>query len=162
LAAVSHDLRTPLTSIKASVSSLRSTDLQLDETDRAELLESIEEATDRLDGLVGNLLDMSRLQTDTVQPKMREVGLEEVVPATLRRVWADRGLLEGAVANVVQDAVRYNPPGGPPVRVAASAHGDTVELRVVDHGPGVADPHKERIFEAFQRLGDAPRGTGIG
>ncbi|MFW5420147.1 sensor histidine kinase KdpD [Nocardiopsis sp. CNT-189] len=178
LAAVSHDLRTPLTSIKASVSSLRATELKLDETDRAELLENIEEATDRLDGLVGNLLDMSRLQTDTVQPKMREVGLEEVVPATLigippdtvavdvpdslPRVWADRGLLERAVANVVQNAVRYNRAGGPPVRIAASAHGDSVELRVVDHGPGVADPHKERIFEAFQRLGDAPRGTGIG
>ncbi|GAA2010181.1 sensor histidine kinase KdpD [Nocardiopsis rhodophaea] len=178
LAAVSHDLRTPLTSIKASVSSLRSTDIELDEEDRSELLETIEDSTDRLNGLVGNLLDMSRLQTDTVRPKIRAVGLEEVVPAALiglpsnsvrvdvpdhlPRVRVDSGLLERAVANVVQNAVRYNPAGKDPVRVAASALGDKVELRVADHGPGVPDDSKDRIFEAFQRLGDAPRGTGVG
>nr|WP_246421897.1 sensor histidine kinase KdpD [Nocardiopsis mwathae] len=178
LAAVSHDLRTPLTSIKASVSSLRSDEFELDEADRAELLENIEESTDRLNGLVGNLLDMSRLQTDNVRPKMRTVGLEEVVPAALLglpaesvcvdvpdhlpRVRVDSGLLERAVANVVQNAVRYNPDGAAPVRVSASSLRGTVELRVTDHGPGVPDEAKERIFEAFQRLGDAPRGTGIG
>jgi two-component system sensor histidine kinase KdpD len=178
LAAVSHDLRTPLTSIKASVSSLRSVDIELDDVDRAELLENIEESTDRLNGLVGNLLDMSRLQTDTVRPQVRAVGLEEVVPVTLigvpphtvcvdvpddlPRVRADAGLLERAVANVVQNAVRHNPEGARPVRVSASALGGEVELRVADHGAGVPDESKERIFEAFQRLGDAPRGTGIG
>ncbi|GAB3441279.1 sensor histidine kinase KdpD [Streptomonospora sediminis] len=178
LAAVSHDLRTPLTSIKASVSSLRSVDIELAEEDRGELLENIEESTDRLNSLVDNLLDMSRLQTDTVQPKIRAVGLEEVVPATLigipphtvcvdvpdnlPRVRADTGLLERAVANVVQNAARHNPAGRPPIRLSASALGDTVELRVADHGTGVPDEHKDRIFEAFQRLGDAPRGTGIG
>ncbi|MFC7327637.1 ATP-binding protein [Marinactinospora rubrisoli] len=177
LAAVSHDLRTPLTSIKASVGSLRATDIELSETDRKELLENIEDATDRLNGLVDNLLDMSRLQTDAVRPILRPVGLEEVVPATLigipgrvavdvpeglPRVHIDRGLLERAVANVVENAVRHNPPDAPPVRVAASSLGETVELRVADHGPGVPDESKERIFEAFQRLGDAPRGTGIG
>ncbi|WP_152513425.1 ATP-binding protein [Nocardiopsis baichengensis] len=178
LAAVSHDLRTPLTSIKASVSSLRSPEIHLDEADRGELLENIEESTDRLNGLVGNLLDMSRLQTESVTPKIREVGLEEVVPAALigvppaevevdvpdalPRVRVDAGLLERAVANVLQNAVRHSPAGGPPVRVAASAHEGAVELRIVDHGPGVDDEYKERIFEAFQRLGDAPRGTGIG
>ncbi|MFC4564556.1 ATP-binding protein [Nocardiopsis mangrovi] len=178
LAAVSHDLRTPLTSIKASVSSLRSADFDLDEADRAELLENIEDSTDRLNGLVGNLLDMSRLQTDTVRPNLRDVGLEEVVPATLigipphsvsvevpddlPRVRADAGLLERAVANVVQNAARHNPEGARPFLISASALGDVVELRVADHGPGVPDESKERIFEAFQRLGDAPRGTGIG
>ncbi|RCV55858.1 ATP-binding protein [Marinitenerispora sediminis] len=177
LAAVSHDLRTPLTSIKASVGSLRATDIELSETDRRELLENIEESTDRLNVLVDNLLDMSRLQTDTVRPNLRAIGLEEVVPATLigipgdvavdvpeglPRVHADRGLLERAVANVVENAVRHHPADGGPVRVAASALGGTVELRVTDHGPGVPDESKERIFEAFQRLGDAPRGTGIG
>ncbi|WP_046471317.1 DUF4118 domain-containing protein [Allosalinactinospora lopnorensis] len=178
LAAVSHDLRTPLTSIKASVSSLRATDIELDEPDRQELLENIEESTDRLNDLVGNLLDMSRLQTDTVRPIIRSVGLEEVVPATLigvqadnitvdvpdhlPRVRVDTGLLERAVANVVQNATRHNPNTNGPVRVAASALGTTVELRVADHGPGVPDDSKERMFEAFQRVGDAPRGTGIG
>lgn len=178
LAAVSHDLRTPLTSIKASVSSLRAVDIALDESDQAELLENIEESTDRLNGLVGNLLDMSRLQTDTVRPNLRPVGLEEVVPAALiglsehtvtvdvadhlPRVRADAGLLERAVANVVQNATRHNPAGTRPVRIAASSLGATVELRVVDHGPGVPEESRERIFEAFRRSDDAPRGTGIG
>ncbi|GLU50377.1 sensor histidine kinase [Nocardiopsis ansamitocini] len=178
LAAVSHDLRTPLTSVKASVSSLRATDIALDEADRTELLETIEESTDRLNGLIDNLLDMSRLQTDSVCPQFKEVGLEEVVPRALigvpqelvsvdvpeqlARVRCDSGLLERAVANVVENAVRHNPAGAAPVRVSASVLGAIVELRVGDHGPGVPDESKERIFEAFQRLGDTPRGTGIG
>lgn len=178
LAAVSHDLRTPLTSIKASVSSLRATDIELDEPDRRELMENIEDSTDRLTDLVGNLLDMSRLQTDTVRPNIRSVGLEEVVPATLismpennvtvdvpdnlPRVRIDTGLLERAVANVVQNASRHNRDAIGPVRVAASTLGETVELRVADHGPGASDESKDRMFEAFQRLGDTPRGTGIG
>ncbi|PSK85992.1 two-component system sensor histidine kinase KdpD [Murinocardiopsis flavida] len=178
LAAVSHDLRTPLTSIKAAMGSLRATDITLTGADRDELLETVEDSTDRLNVLVGNLLDMSRLQTDTVRPNIRPLGLEEVVPAALLgtargstsvevpdalpRVPVDRGLLERAVANVVENAVRHNPAGAEPVRVAASAIGGTVELRVADHGPGVPDDAKERIFAAFQRLGDAPRGTGVG
>lgn len=178
LAAVSHDLRTPLTSIKASVSSLRATDIELGEADRADLLENIEDSADRLNGLIGNLLDMSRLQTETVRPKIRAVGLEEVVPAALiglqesgvavdvpdglPRVLIDSGLLERAVANVVANAVHHNPDPEVPVLVAASAHGETVELRVADRGPGVPDEAKQRIFEAFQRLGDTPQGTGIG
>lgn len=88
--------------------------------------------------------------------------MEVDVPDNLPRLRADAGLLERAVANVVQNAARHNPPGRPPIRVSASALGDTVELRVADHGPGVPDEHKDRIFEAFQRLGDAPQGTGIG
>ncbi|MDE3721528.1 ATP-binding protein [Nocardiopsis sp. N85] len=178
LAAVSHDLRTPLTSIKASLSSLRATDLALTEEDREELLETVEESTDRLNRLIDNLLDMSRVHTDSVRPKLCPVGLEEVVPITLLglpgdavtvdvpdglpRVLADAGLLERAVANVVANAVRYNPDPRVPVLVAASAHGDNVQLRVVDRGPGVSDEGKQRMFEAFQRLGDAPQGTGVG
>ncbi|MBR8743611.1 ATP-binding protein [Nocardiopsis sp. MG754419] len=178
LAAVSHDLRTPLTSIKASVSSLRATDIELSAEDRAELLETVEESTDRLDRLIGNLLDMSRVQTDSVVPRIRAVDLHEVLPATLLgvpgdavlvdvpddlpRVRVDAGLLDRAVANVVTNAVRYNPLPGTPVLVSASAHGDSVQLRVVDRGPGVSDEAKQRMFEAFQRLGDAPQGTGVG
>ncbi len=178
LAAVSHDLRTPLTSIKASVSSLRATDIQLSDEDRAELLETVEESADRLNLLIGNLLDMSRVQTDSVRPQLRSVGLEEVLPATLLgvptdavvvdvpgglpRVRVDSGLLDRAVANVVTNAVRHNPDPRTPVLVAASAHGDSVQLRVVDRGPGVSDEAKQRMFEAFQRLGDAPQGTGVG
>lgn len=177
LAAVSHDLRTPLAGIKAAVSSLRSDDVSWSEEDQAELLEGIENGADRLDHLVGNLLDMSRLQTGTVTPLIREIDLDEVVPMalggvpdgsadldipeTLPMVTVDKGLLERAVANIVENAVKYSP-GAEPVLVSASTLGDRVELRVVDRGPGVPDAAKDRIFEPFQRYGDAPRGAGVG
>ncbi|WP_406401416.1 ATP-binding protein [Streptomyces uncialis] len=177
LAAVSHDLRTPLAAIKAAVSSLRSDDVAWSDDDEAELLAAIEEGADRLDNLVGNLLDMSRLQTGTVQPLIREIDLDEVVPMalggvpedsvgldipeSLPMVRVDPGLLERAVANIVENAVKYSPEGQR-VLVAASTLGDRVELRVVDRGPGVPDDAKDRIFEPFQRYGDAPRGAGVG
>ncbi|MBX9359690.1 sensor histidine kinase KdpD [Streptomyces sp. WAC04114] len=179
LAAVSHDLRTPLAGIKASVSSLRSDDVEWSEEDQAELLAAIEEGADRLDHLVGNLLDMSRLQTGTLTPLIREIDLDEVVPLalggipdpdetidldipeTLPMVATDKGLLERVVANVVENAAKYSPEDEP-VLVAASAIADRVELRVVDRGPGVPDEAKDRIFAPFQRYGDAPRGNGVG
>ncbi|ANS68501.1 osmosensitive K+ channel histidine kinase [Streptomyces lincolnensis] len=177
LAAVSHDLRTPLAGIKAAVTSLRSDDVAWSEEDRAELLEGIEDGADRLDHLVGNLLDMSRLQTGTVTPLIREIDLDEVVPMalggvpedsveldipeTLSMVAVDPGLLERSVANLVENAVKYSP-DGTAVLVSASAIADRVEVRVVDRGPGVPDEAKERIFEPFQRYGDAPRGAGVG
>ncbi|MDQ1007837.1 two-component system sensor histidine kinase KdpD [Streptomyces sp. V4I23] len=177
LAAVSHDLRTPLAGIKAAVSSLRSDDVAWSEDDEAELLAGIEDGADRLDHLVGNLLDMSRLQTGTVTPLIRETSLDEVIPLALAgvppesvvldipeslpMVAVDRGLLERAVANIVENAVKYSP-AGTPVTVAASALGERVELRVADRGSGVPDEEKERIFEPFQRYGDAPRGAGVG
>ncbi|MGW0710465.1 DUF4118 domain-containing protein [Streptomyces sp. NPDC002643] len=177
LAAVSHDLRTPLAGIKAAVSSLRSDDVAWSREDEAELLEGIESGADRLDHLVGNLLDMSRLQTGTVTTLIREIDLDEVVPMalggvpegsveleipeSLPMVAVDPGLLERSVANVVENAVKYSPPGTS-VLVAASALGGRVELRVVDRGPGVPDEAKDRIFAPFQRYGDAPRGAGVG
>uniref|UniRef100_A0AAU1ZXA3 histidine kinase n=1 Tax=Streptomyces sp. NBC_00093 TaxID=2975649 RepID=A0AAU1ZXA3_9ACTN len=177
LAAVSHDLRTPLAGIKAAVTSLRSDDVEWSEEDRAELLAGIEDGADRLDHLVGNLLDMSRLQTGTVTPLIREIDLDEVVPMalggvpedsveldipeTLPMVAVDPGLLERSVANLVENAVKYSP-DGETVLVAASAIADRVEVRVVDRGPGVPDDAKDRIFEPFQRYGDAPRGAGVG
>ncbi|MFF3095398.1 sensor histidine kinase KdpD [Streptomyces cyaneofuscatus] len=177
LAAVSHDLRTPLAGIKASVTSLRSHDVDWSETDREALLEGIEDGADRLSALIGNLLDMSRLNTGTVVPMIRETDLDEVVPMalggvpdgsveldipeTLPMVAVDRGLLERVVANIVENAVKYSPEGRP-VLVSASSLRDRVELRVVDRGPGVPDAAKEHIFEPFQRLGDAPRGAGVG
>ncbi|ARH93594.1 MULTISPECIES: sensor histidine kinase [Streptomyces] len=177
LAAVSHDLRTPLASIKASVTSLRSDDVAWSPEDEAELLAGIEAGADRLDHLVGNLLDMSRLQTGTVTPLIREIDLDEVVPMALGgvpedsvtldipeelpMVAVDPGLLERSVANLVENAVKYSP-DGEGVLVAASALGDRVELRIADRGPGVPDSAKDRIFEPFQRYGDAPRGAGVG
>ncbi|MFH0522167.1 DUF4118 domain-containing protein [Streptomyces sp. M41] len=177
LAAVSHDLRTPLAGIKASVTSLRSDDVQWSEEDQAELLAAIEEGADRLDLLVGNLLDMSRLQTGTVTPIIRETDVDEVIPMalggvpegsvdldipeTLPMVAVDRGLMERSVANIVENAVKYSPTNTP-VLVSASAIANRVEVRVVDRGPGVPDEAKDRIFEPFQRYGDAPRGAGVG
>ncbi|RAG87613.1 histidine kinase [Streptacidiphilus pinicola] len=185
LAAVSHDLRTPLAGIKASVSSLRSADIAWEPEDEAELLAGIEAGADRLDHLIGNLLDMSRLQTGTVVPIVREIDLDEVVPLallgvapeavrteipeTLPMISADPGLLERALGNVIENAVKYNAGnrvglGGEPCRVAVSASElkGRVEVRVADHGPGIPDEAKEKVFEPFQRYGDAPRGAGVG
>jgi two-component system sensor histidine kinase KdpD len=176
LAAVSHDLRTPLASIKASVTSLRTDDVQWDPSDEAELLATIEESADRLDRLVANLLDMSRLQTGVVNPLSRPVSIDEVlqpslanvpgdqvkieVPDNLPPVLADPGLLERSLANVVENAVRHG--GAEPVRIFARSVGGSVELRVIDRGPGVPDASKSQMFEPFQRLGDRPRGDGVG
>ncbi|MFE9423318.1 ATP-binding protein [Kitasatospora sp. NPDC006697] len=182
LAAVSHDLRTPLAGIKAAVSSLRAEDVQWSPADEAELLAGIEAGADRLDHLINNLLDMSRLQTGTVTPLIQEVDLDEVVPfalggvplesvrlevpESLPMVSADAGLLERALANLIENAVKYSPPGQRVLVRAdaldASPAGERVELRVVDRGPGVPEEAKEKIFAPFQRYGDAPRGAGVG
>lgn len=175
LAGVSHDLRTPLASIKASVTCLRSADVELDAADTAELLATIDESADQLTALVANLLDMSRLQIGVLNPLRRAIGLDEVVGRALSGlasrstvtidvgehlppVLADPGLLERVVANLVDNAMRH---GRAPVRIRASAHTDTVELRIVDHGPGVSEEDRARIFAPFQRFGDR-RGNGIG
>ena len=180
LAAVSHDLRTPLAGIKAAVSSLRQEDVEWSSADEAALLATVEESADRLTALVANLLDMSRLQTGSVQPQLRPVALEEIVPPgllgvdpaaelvvqvpeSLPLVVGDAGLLERVVANLVENAVRH---GGvrTPVLVSASVSvlGDHVEVRIVDRGPGVPDAVKEQMFAPFQRLGDNPSGSGVG
>ncbi|MEV7356643.1 sensor histidine kinase KdpD [Kitasatospora sp. NPDC091276] len=182
LAAVSHDLRTPLAGIKASVTSLRAADVEWAPEDEAELLAGIEAGADRLDHLINNLLDMSRLQTGTVTPLIQETDLDEVVPfalggvppesvrldvpETLPMIRADGGLLERSLANLVENAVKYSPDG---VKVLVKADAlrqpggsGRVELRIVDRGPGVPEDAKERIFAPFQRYGDAPRGAGVG
>jgi two-component system, OmpR family, sensor histidine kinase KdpD len=178
LAAVSHDLRTPLASVKASVSSLRQTDVEWSPGDQAELLETIEEGTDRLTALIGNLLDMSRIQTGALQPFVRPTGLEEVAPAVVRGldggerlrllipddlplVAADPGLLERALANLVSNALRYSPADRPPSLVARAA-GEFVRIEVVDHGPGVPDALKMHILRPFQQGGDQRLGSGVG
>ncbi|HMI22881.1 MAG TPA: ATP-binding protein [Streptosporangiaceae bacterium] len=178
LAAVSHDLRTPLASIKASVSSLRQTDVEWSEADEADLLATIEQNADRLDALIGNLLDMSRLHTGSLQPFLRPTAIDEVAPVaagglddSLRLemavpdgfplVLADPGLLERVLANLFSNALRYSPPGRPP-ELHAVLDGGTVRLEVADHGPGVPDELKERIFEPFERVGDRHPGVGLG
>jgi two-component system, OmpR family, sensor histidine kinase KdpD len=180
LAAVSHDLRTPLASIKASVSSLRQADVEWSAEDEASLLATIEQNADRLDDLIGNLLDMSRLHTGTLQPLLRPVAVEEVAPAallgldrgsrlelhvpeSLPLVRADPGLLERVLANLFSNALRHSPAARPAeLRAGLLDGGDRVALEVVDHGPGVGDEDKDRIFEPFVRIDRQASGVGLG
>ena len=174
LRAVSHDLRTPLASIKASVSSLRQTDVHWSAEDEAELLANIEQNADRLDALVGNLLDMSRLQAGSLEPFLRATAVDEVAPVALRGlddadhllivvpddlplVRADPGLLERVLANLFSNALRHSPPDMRPM-LRAKEDGDRVVLDVVDHGCGVPAGLKERIFEPFARLDERSPG----
>ena len=178
LRAVSHDLRTPLASIKASVSSLRQTDVHWSQEDEAELLANIEQNADRLDALVGNLLDMSRIQAGSLEPFLRATAVDEVAPGALRGlddadhmmiaipddlplVRADPGLLERVLANLFSNALRHSPPGRHPV-LRAREDGARVVIDVVDHGTGVQAEFKERIFEPFARLDARSSGVGLG
>ena len=178
LAAVSHDLRTPLASIKASVSTLRQTDVEWTAADEAALLATIEDGADRLDALIGNLLDMSRLATGSLQPFLRPTSVEEVAPAALLGlapassvriavpddlplVRTDPVLLERVLANLFANALAHSPEGQPPELRACPA-GGSVRLEVTDHGPGVPDEFKLRMFEPFERLGDRATGNGVG
>jgi len=178
LAAVSHDLRTPLASIKASVSSLRQTDVAWTESDEEALLATIEENADRLDGLIGNLLDMSRLHTGSLQPFLRPITIDEVAPIALRGldapagvrfevpdgmplVLADPGLLERVLANLFSNALHHSPAARPPA-LQAHRQDDTVVLEVIDHGAGVPDGLKTEIFEPFRRFDDRKVGVGLG
>ena len=180
LAAVSHDLRTPLSAIKASVTSLLQEDVDWTPAARREFLQTIDEESDRLNALVGNLLDMSRLNAGALEISPAPVGLEEVLPIALRslglgdadirldvsetlpRVLADPGLLERALANLLDNAIRFSPPDVPP-RVTAGSVDGVVDLRIADRGPGVPSHEHERLFQPFQRFGDtSPQGVGLG
>lgn len=177
LAAVSHDLRTPLAAIKASASALRSPQLTVTADDAQELLASIEGGADRLQALVDNLLDMSRIDAGIVSPRAEPTWVMDLlvsavsgveperveldVPVTLGTVMIDGGLVERVVANLVENAARYSPPDTP-VRVSAARAGGDLVITVVDRGPGVDADDRQRIFDSFQRLGDAPAGSGVG
>ncbi len=178
LSAVSHDLRTPLAGIKAAIGSLRSSEVTFSPEDEAELEAAIEDSADRLDALIGNLLDMSRLQAGALVAAPRPVDLGEVVPAAVaavsepdrvdwsldpaaRVVVADPGLLDRVLGNVIENALRHQPPPGR-VRVSTSGLGGRTQVRVCDTGPGVPEDARERIFLPFQRYGDAPSGDGVG
>jgi K+-sensing histidine kinase KdpD len=179
LAAVGHDLRTPLAGIKAAVTSLRQHDITWTRADQDELLATIEESADRLDDLIANLLAMSRLQAGAMSATPTPVALDEVVaralislhrdnvlvdvPDDLPLVNADAGLLERAIANVVTNACQFSP-AGHPVRIHAEAEADgTVSLTVIDSGPGVPAKEWNSMFAPFQRLGEtSDGGHGLG
>jgi two-component system sensor histidine kinase KdpD len=184
LQAVSHDLRTPLASIKASISSLRQRDIEWPPEVVDEFEATIDEETDRLAHIVGNLLDMSRLQAAAMNVEKRPCGVEEIVlaaitslgrnsrhvevdvPETIHDVVADPALLERALANLVANAVRHAPPEVPP-RVSAGevlVEGRCrVDVRVIDRGPGIPRNDRELVFQPFQRVVDnRADGGGVG
>jgi two-component system sensor histidine kinase KdpD len=176
LAAVGHDLRTPLATAKAVVSGLLSRDVALTDVDRRELLESADDALDRLAALIDNLLDLSRLQAGALPVRTRPLPVADVVasalddlgvtpravvldvPERLPDVMVDPGLLERVIVNVVANAQHH---AADPPLLCAAAVGDRVELRVVDTGPGIPVADRDRVFLPFQRLGDASS-TGLG
>ncbi len=178
LAAVGHDLRTPLAVVKAALSSLREGDVDWDETSRTRLLARADESADRLTSLVTNLLDMTRLRADAVTARLAPVALDEVVVRALLEdhhesvrvdiddglplVMTDAALLERVVANLVENAVRFSPPSTP-VEVRAEVRGGgRVVLEVVDHGPGIPDEDRAELFAPFRQLGDRGTGSHVG
>jgi two-component system sensor histidine kinase KdpD len=179
LAAVSHDLRTPLASAKAAVDSLRSREISFTGADRQELLATADESLTRLARLVDNLLNMSRLQAGALGIAATAIWLEEAVPPALDElgepgrtvdvriaddlpaVYADPGLLQRILVNLVGNALRFSPPDRPP-EITAAERDTAVELRVVDHGPGIPEDRRDQVFQPFQRLGDRDNDTGVG
>jgi two-component system sensor histidine kinase KdpD len=177
LAAVSHDLRSPLAAIRAAIDSLRSKEVSWSPEDEAALLETVDESTTRLTALVDNLLDMSRIQTGAVTASIVEVGLAGAVQNALYPiegaerirvnidrdivVLADAALLDRVLANICENALKYTPQEAA-IRVDAASNNGHVTLRIADCGPGVGDRDDDRLFAPFQRLGDVPRKDGVG
>jgi len=186
MGSVSHDLRTPLASIKASISDLADPDLRLTDDDRVTLLRTTEEETDRLTRLVTNLLDMSRIQAGALVPHRSATPLDELIGAVAARLApmfgdhrlavevedglpladVDYLLVEQVLSNLLENAARYTPPGtAVTVRAVAVPDSGEVEVAVIDQGPGVAEGERERIFDEFYRPraeGRGPVGTGMG
>ncbi|GHE26816.1 sensor histidine kinase [Streptosporangium violaceochromogenes] len=179
LAAVSHDLRTPLASARVAVDSLLGSEVDWSEEDRRELLATADESLVKLDRLVANLLDMSRLQAGVLGLSLEPVALGEIVPrsiddlgplhdrvecdipADLPEVVADPALVERILVNLMSNAVRYSP-AGRKVLITASWYGNHVEVRVIDRGPGIPREEHDRVFMPFQRLGDRDNHSGVG
>lgn len=177
LRAVSHDLRTPLASIKASATSLLQEDVDWSPQDRHDFLVTIDEETDRLDRIVGDLLDLSRLEAGVVRPELSTVdagaavriavgGLDPRATAIAIHdratvlVTADEVMLERVIANLAANAIRHG--DGSPVSIVLERDGDRASISVVDHGPGMDAARIDEAFEPFNRLGDRSAGTGLG
>ncbi len=178
LAAVGHDLRTPLTRIKAAVSGLRQPDVVLSDQERTELLATIEDGSDTLTHLISNLLDISRLEAGALSVDLQPVSVDEVVascliaggfddvlnqvPDSIDLVIADPGLLERVIANLVDNAHRYSPQGVPPRITASSLSPENVRICVVDEGPGIPNDQLDEVFTAFTQIGDRIPHEGVG
>jgi two-component system sensor histidine kinase KdpD len=183
LSTVSHDLRTPLTAIAGAASGLLEENAPLDASTRHELCQTISEEANRLNRLVNNLLDMTRLEAGAIQVHKEWQPLEEVVGAALTRLEAqlhdrplsthfpaglllvplDSVLIEQVLINLLDNAVKYTPPGSP-IDLTAWATEDAVTIEVADRGPGLPPGEEQRIFDKFYRVQrpPMPSGTGLG
>lgn len=184
LSSVSHDLRTPLVSIKGATTALLQLDNSLAENDKRDLLENVLEETDRLNRYVQNLLDMTRLGYGAVTPKsdwreIREIigaarralrqilderSIEISIPEESEVIHTDAGLLEQVLVNLLENAAKYSP-SGTSIAIEGHRQNSSYELSVCDQGPGISPPERERVFDLFRRAGSAdqrPAGTGMG
>jgi len=177
LRAVSHDLRSPLTGIRTAVGALRNPTLQLSEEDRRELLETIDLDSDRLGRLVGDLLDLSRLEAGGAAPEAEVWSLDDLVREAIDALDArervelsgeaplvnvDATQIQRVLANLIENALKFSPPGAH-VHVRITATRKEAIVRVVDQGPGLAEDELERVFEPFYRRGsDTRSGAGLG
>jgi two-component system sensor histidine kinase KdpD len=183
LSSVSHDLRTPLASITGAASTLIDNEARLDAATRRDLLEALHEEADRLNRLVQNLLEMTRLEAGALVPHTAWHSVEEVVgaalgrfgkslaarpvttriPADLPLVPMDDVLIEQVLINLIDNAIKYTPPGTP-IEVSAQESGGAVMVEVADRGPGLPPGEERLIFEKFHRTDPAPsvRGAGLG
>lgn len=181
--AVTHDLKSPITSIKASVDSLLQSGSEMGEEDSRELLEGIALETDRLNRLVGNVLDLARVKAGAMEPMLVEADILDLLGVVLGRmgptmnghrvdVKADPELpevkvdvmqMEHVLMNLVENAVRFSPSTSP-IEVAVTGSPETVEVRVSDHGPGIPVEERERVLDPFYRMErDRSRvGSGLG
>jgi two-component system, OmpR family, sensor histidine kinase KdpD len=180
---VTHDLRTPLASITASASSLLEEGVPFSNDQRRDLLRTILEESQRLNRLVANLLDLSRIRSGALVPHVEAVPLEDLVSSVagrLRGMFAGRGLqvvirddvppvmmdvvqMDQVLTNLLENAARYSPPGAP-VKISAVRWQRMVEVKVVDRGPGIPLEERSRVFEEFYRKDVQGRrgGTGLG
>lgn len=178
LASVGHDLRTPLAGLRVSIETLRSLDASLPPQDRDSLMQTIESSVERLDELITNLLDMSRLQAGAVLTHLEPTDVADVVDQVLvaqpdgriqvhvdpdlPACHADPALLERMLANLVSNALRYSPPTSP-VQVVAHFDAASVIVEVKDEGPGIPVERLDDVFQPFHRIGAQPDGgSGLG
>jgi two-component system sensor histidine kinase KdpD len=181
--AVTHDLKTPLASVKAAVTSLLDPEATLTDADGRALLETILVEADRLGRLLGNVLDLARLQAKALKPKAEPTDLAELVGAVLQRLRPSLGGHEVEVAiredlpevsidvvqidqvltNLLENAARFSPQGAP-IKVAACRWQSSVEVRIADRGPGIPAGEREQVFESFWRRdrGEGRGGSGLG
>lgn len=178
LDAVSHDLRTPLATIKASLTSLLETDVAWSPSETRSFIQVAVDETERLNRLVGRLLDAGRLRAGAVHVFFRPVGLDEVVSSALSSlgqkaetvsveiseslppIQTDPDLLERVIANLVENAVTWSI--DKTVRVTAGEVAGRIDLRISDRGPGIPTAARDIVFRPFERLGDSPKGEGVG